>query len=128
MSLVDPVSTVKDYILGSIILVLLVAVGILAFMHEHDKALIAQDKTEIVQYQTANQAWVEDAGKQNKAIADLKAAADANADMAAKAQKLAQDEAATHDATANRLEAFKVTGDDCAGAKQLAETYFKGKP
>lgn len=104
-----------------------VLVGIIAYL-AYTKSLleteVAQQKTEIVQYQNANTEWKTQTAKANAALKATIDEAARRETVANKAIAVAQAKANSFLNKAKQISSVKPEGDDCAAAAKLLDTYF----
>ena len=121
---------IRSILLGAAGALMLTLCGLLALQHwelknaqtKYNDALM---RTALLENDNAN--FKQLAERQNDWIARLRTAQAAKAEAAAKAVEAARKNAEAYSALAARIEAQKLTGDDCENARAVLHTYLKNQ-
>lgn len=120
----DPVSQVKTYVVGGVIVALLAVIGYLAYTKSLLETQVAQQQTEITSYQDANVSWAASAAEQDKKIQDIIDTASAREKAVVAAIAQAEQESKIFNQNSVKLMATKAAGSDCEATKKFLDSYF----
>jgi hypothetical protein len=111
---------------AGIALTVAIAIVWLSLANAHLRVSLAEAQENAAACQLANDDFREQAGKQDRAMAVLKAEDEARTRRVQQAEQTAQKSAAKDRADTDRLERQKSSGDDCKSAAALLDRYIAG--